>query len=77
MDHIIVDQHFRVNIFGVTIDKQLQESNNRFYEHTMKLFSLNNSLISQNFYKAFIMNNTCAHEINSILYGLVSKRKLV
>ncbi|XP_058775476.1 uncharacterized protein LOC131649734 [Vicia villosa] len=60
MDHITVGQHFRVNLFCVTIDQQLQELNHRFCEQTMELLSLSNSLVPKDIYKAFDMNNICA-----------------
>jgi len=36
-DHVTMEHHFRVNIFLVTVDKQLQELNDKFTEQKMKL----------------------------------------
>lgn len=60
MDHITVGQHYRVNLFCVTIDQQLQELNNRFCPETMELLILSNSLIPKDNYKAFDIDNICA-----------------
>lgn len=60
MDHITVGQHFRVNLFCVTIDQQLQELNHRFCPETMELLILSNSLVPKDVYKAFDIDNICA-----------------
>jgi len=44
-DHVTMEHHFRVNIFLVTVDKQLQELNDRFNEQTMELLTLSNALV--------------------------------
>ena len=60
MDHITVGQHFRVNLFCVTIDQQLQELNHRFCLESMELLILSNSLVPKDIYKAFDIDNICA-----------------
>ncbi|KAK4364705.1 hypothetical protein RND71_016063 [Anisodus tanguticus] len=59
-DHITVGQHFRVNLFCVTIDQQLQELNHMFNVQTMELFSLSNNLIPKDIYETFNMDDICA-----------------
>jgi len=58
-DHVTVEHHFRVNIFFVTLDKQLQKLNDRFSEQTMELLTLSNALVPKNAYKAFNINDIC------------------
>ncbi|XLU30292.1 hypothetical protein S245_066358, partial [Arachis hypogaea] len=52
-DHIRVEHYFRVEIFLVTIDKQLQELNNRFNDQAMDLLSLSSTFIPKDAYKKF------------------------
>jgi len=45
-DHVTsLEHHFRVNIFLVTVDKRLQELNDRFNEQTMELLTISNALV--------------------------------
>ncbi|XP_057745643.1 uncharacterized protein LOC130963557 [Arachis stenosperma] len=52
-DHITVEHYFRVEIFLVTIDKQLQELNNRFNDQAMDLLSLSSTLMPKDVFKNF------------------------
>ncbi|XP_025682376.1 uncharacterized protein [Arachis hypogaea] len=52
-DHITVEHYFRVEIFLVTIDKQLQELNSRFNDQAMNLLSLSSTLMPKDAYKNF------------------------
>ncbi|QHO08166.1 Zinc finger MYM-type protein [Arachis hypogaea] len=52
-DHITVEHYFRVEIFLVTIDKQLQELNSRFNDQAMDLLSLSSTLKPKDAYKNF------------------------
>ncbi|XP_029151619.1 uncharacterized protein [Arachis hypogaea] len=52
-DHITVEHYFRVEIFLVTIDKQLQELNSRFNDQAMDLLSLSSTLMPKDAYKNF------------------------
>ena len=54
-----MEHHFRVNIFLVTVDKQLQELNDRFSKQTMKLLTLSNALVPNDAYKAFNIEDIC------------------
>ena len=57
--HVTMEHHFRVNIFLVTVDKQLQELNDRFSEQTMELLTLSNALVPKDAYKAFNIQDIC------------------
>ncbi|QHO37756.1 Zinc finger MYM-type protein [Arachis hypogaea] len=52
-DHITVEHYFRVEIFLVTIDKQLPELNSRFNDQAMDLLSLSSTLMPKDAYKNF------------------------
>ncbi|XP_028056768.1 uncharacterized protein LOC114260775 [Camellia sinensis] len=43
-DHITIEHHFRVDIFTIICDSQLQELNNRFKEDVMELLILSSAL---------------------------------
>jgi len=58
-DHVTMEHHFRVNIFLVTVDKQLQELKDRFSEQTMELLTLSNALVPKDAYKAFNIEDIC------------------
>jgi len=63
-DHVTMEHHFRVNIFLVTMGKQLQELNDRFSEQTMELLTLSNALVPKDAYKPFNIKD---------IYTLVNK----
>jgi len=58
-DHVTMEHHFRVNIFLVRVDKQLQELNDKFSEQTMELLTLSNALVPKDAYKAFNIKDIC------------------
>jgi len=58
-DHITVEHYFRVEIFFVTIDKQLQELNCRFNDQAMELLILSFALDPKDAYKAFNIDKIC------------------
>jgi hypothetical protein len=51
---VTVEHHYRVDIFTVIIDQQLQELNNRFNEQAIKLLKLSTTLDPRNNYKLII-----------------------
>ncbi|XP_029149696.1 uncharacterized protein [Arachis hypogaea] len=51
--NITVEHYFRVEIFVVTINKQLQELNSRFNDQAMDLLSPSSTLTPKNAYKKF------------------------
>ena len=52
--HIIIEYHFRVDIFFfVTIEKQLQELNSKFNDQVIDLLTLSIALIPKDVYKIF------------------------
>jgi len=61
---VIVEHHYRVDIFTVTIDQQLQELNNRFNEQAIELFMLSATLDPKNTYTLFSVED---------IYRLVDK----
>ncbi|KAK9740787.1 hypothetical protein RND81_03G060100 [Saponaria officinalis] len=52
-DQNTVEHHFRVNVFYVTIDKQLQEINSRFNDKALGLLTLTSVLAPYDRYKNF------------------------
>jgi len=56
---IIVEHHYRVDIFTAIIDQQLQELNNRFNEQAIELFKLSTTLDPKNNYKLFSVEDIC------------------
>ena len=58
-DHVTMEHHFRMNIFLVTVDKQLQELNDKFSEQTMELLTLSYALVPKDAYKAFNIDDIC------------------
>ncbi|KAL5752940.1 hypothetical protein ACOSQ2_023447 [Xanthoceras sorbifolium] len=61
-EHITIEHHYRVEIFTVTIDSQLQELNNRFSEQAMELFTLSSALDPRDDFKSFNIDNICKLE---------------
>jgi len=49
-----------VNIFLVTVDKHLQELNDKFSEQTMEILTLSNALVPKDAYKAFNIEDICS-----------------
>ena len=54
---LTVEDHYCINIFTATIDSQLQELNNRFSEHAVKLFVLNSMFDPRNSRLSFNIDN--------------------
>ncbi|XP_028085633.1 uncharacterized protein LOC114286660 [Camellia sinensis] len=52
-DQLTMEHHFRVDIFMVTVDSQLQELNNRFKKDVMELFVLSSALDPRDRYRSF------------------------
>lgn len=50
---------YRVEIFFVTVDKQLQELNHKFSEEAIEFLTLSSSLVPKNSYKAFNIEDIC------------------
>ena len=50
---VIIEHHYRVDIFIVTIDQQLLKLNNRFIEQTIELLKLSTTFNPKNSYKLF------------------------
>ena len=61
-DHFTMEHHFRVNIFLIIVDKQLQELNDRFNEQTMEILTLSNALVPKDAYKALNIEDICILE---------------
>ena len=58
-DPITLEHHFRIEIFLVTVDSQLQELNNRFKEDVIELLVLNTSLNPRDSFKSFDIEDIC------------------
>ncbi|XP_028085167.1 uncharacterized protein LOC114286243 [Camellia sinensis] len=58
-DHITIEHHFRVDIFTIICDSQLQELNNRFKEDVMGLLILSSTLDPRNDYSSFKVEDIC------------------
>ena len=58
-DLTTIEHHFRIDIFTVAIDFQLQELNTRFSKHTVELLNLSSALNPKNAYKSFNIDNIC------------------
>ncbi|XP_059436124.1 uncharacterized protein LOC132169051 [Corylus avellana] len=54
-----MEHHFRIDIFIVVIDFQLQELNNRFNEHAVELVILSDALSPKDAYKSFKIEDIC------------------
>jgi hypothetical protein len=56
---ITVEHYYRVDIFIVIIDQQLQELNNIINEHAIELLKLSTTLDPRNNYKLFNVEDIC------------------
>ncbi|RDY09162.1 hypothetical protein CR513_06514, partial [Mucuna pruriens] len=54
-EHITIEHYFRVKVFFITIDKQLQELSNMFSEQVMELLNLGSAFILKDSYKALTL----------------------
>ncbi|XP_028103563.1 uncharacterized protein LOC114302698 [Camellia sinensis] len=59
-DHITIEHHFRVDIFTIICDSQLQELNNRFTEDVMELLILSSALNPRDDYNLLIKEDILA-----------------
>ncbi|XP_057760849.1 uncharacterized protein LOC130981262 [Arachis stenosperma] len=59
VDQISVEHHYRVNLFLVVIDTQLQELNGRFNDNMVELLTLSSTLDPRDNYKFFSVNKVC------------------
>ncbi|GAV73019.1 hypothetical protein CFOL_v3_16506 [Cephalotus follicularis] len=57
--HVDVEHHYRIDVFTVAIDSQLQELNNKFNDTTMELLVLCSALDPRDNYKLFKVNDIC------------------
>ena len=76
-DHIIVEHYFKVEIFFVTIDKQLQELNCRFNDQAMELLILSSTLDLKELIKLLILIKFALLWTNIIPWISMSKRRLI
>ncbi|TYH66328.1 hypothetical protein ES332_D06G115000v1 [Gossypium tomentosum] len=58
-DDVIVEHHYRVDIFFATIDTQLQELKSRFNKNIVKLLTLITALDPNEFFKLFDIDKIC------------------
>ncbi|XP_057739903.1 uncharacterized protein LOC130957012 [Arachis stenosperma] len=59
VDQILVEHHYRVNLFLAVIDTQLQEFNGRFNDNMVELLTLSSTLDPRDNYKFFSVNKVC------------------
>jgi len=59
-DHITTEHYFRVEVFFVVIDNQLQELNSRFSDQAMELLTLCSALVPKDSCKTFDIDHICA-----------------
>ena len=58
-DNVTIEYHYRVNIFYVAIDSQLQELNHQFNEDAMELLRLSLALEPREALKSFRSSDLC------------------
>ncbi|XP_028082128.1 zinc finger MYM-type protein 1-like [Camellia sinensis] len=58
-DHVTIKHHFRVDIFTIICDSQLQELSNRFKEDVMELLILSSALDPRDDYSSFKIEDVC------------------
>ena len=58
-DQLTMEHHFRVDIFMVTVDSQLQELSNRFKKDVMELLVLSSALDPRDGYRSFKIEDIC------------------
>ena len=57
--NVTMEHYFRIEIFLVVINTQLQELNSRFNEQTIELLPLSSALDPNDNYKSFNIENIC------------------
>ncbi|XP_071718677.1 uncharacterized protein [Rutidosis leptorrhynchoides] len=58
-NQITFEHYYRVDLFICTVDKQLQELDNRFIEQTMELLTLGSSILPTKDMELFDIDNIC------------------
>ena len=58
-DQVTIGHYYRVEVFYVTIDTQLQELNNRFNDQAIELLTLATLLEPKDGYKDFDIDRIC------------------
>ena len=76
-DHTTMEHYLRVEIFVVTIAKEVQELNSRFNDQAMELLILSSTLDPKNPYKAFNIDKVALLWKNIIPWISMSKRRLI
>ena len=75
-DPITLEHHFRIEIFLVTVDSQLQELNNKFKEDVIELLVLSTSLDPRDGFKSFNIEDIC--ELANRFYPMdITERKKI
>ncbi|XP_073151977.1 uncharacterized protein [Henckelia pumila] len=64
-DEITAEHHFKVDIFNVVIDSQLQELNNKFNDNTIELIILSSALDPREMHNAFRIDDICRLNIDN------------
>ncbi|XP_071737558.1 uncharacterized protein [Rutidosis leptorrhynchoides] len=59
-NHVTFEHYYRVDIFISTLDKQLQELNNRFNDQVMDLLTLSSSLVPSKRSKVLNVDHICS-----------------
>ena len=54
-----MEHHYKVDIFIIAIDSQMQELNSRFSERTVELLVLSSSLDPADGFKSFNIDSIC------------------
>ncbi|XP_028127119.1 uncharacterized protein LOC114323658 [Camellia sinensis] len=58
-DDFTIEHYYRVDIFYVAIDSQLQELNGQFNEHAIELLNLSSALDPRDLFETFRMDDIC------------------
>ncbi|XP_071715307.1 uncharacterized protein [Rutidosis leptorrhynchoides] len=58
-NHITIEHYYRVDLFIGTVDKQLQELDNRFNDHAIDLLTLRSSLLPKKDNEMLDIDNVC------------------
>ncbi|KAJ8775426.1 hypothetical protein K2173_023191 [Erythroxylum novogranatense] len=58
-DEILLEHHYKVDIFNAVIDSQLQELNNKFNDHTVELLILSSTLDPKEIHRSFRVDDIC------------------
>ncbi|KAJ8762728.1 hypothetical protein K2173_012220 [Erythroxylum novogranatense] len=58
-DEILLEHHYKVDIYNAVIDSQLQELNNKFNDHTVELLILSSALDPKEIRRSFRVDDIC------------------